>query len=321
MEKKKMYRLLNQTTVDDLPHIFVPSYMRPEFSTAKKVFAYFEPEAIKKVHIVVRAEQYKDYKKANQSLDIIPLPEDFSMGKSIGIRGLASTRQFIFEEAARRKYSVIIDMDDDIKLLNYMFDGLSGSGEPCSKHTVVADHEKDPFLPRKILSLATIIAREVFAEYPNVMLGNIHRQRLSMHVENAKLMYLVNSGPTPRQVTFLNVRGLKKAGINRSRRFERHGDDVGFVAEIMANGGGCFNIPCLVYDYISEKCDSVCRTPETEKELHALEYSMLQKYPMKDYLRTTFKDEEGNYMWGDIDWGKYHKFMGTKRIKRFWEEE
>lgn len=319
MKKTKMYRMLNQTTVDDLPHIFVPSYMRPDFVTAKKVFSAFEPEALSKVHIVVRKEQYKAYKKANPTLDIIPLPEDFEMDGVTGIKGLSSTRQFIFEEAVRRRYPIIIDMDDDIKLLNYMYDGFSGSGSPCSKHTVVADHCEDPFLPRKILSLAAIIAESIFSEHPDVMLGNIHRQRLSMHEENSKLMYMVNSGPTPRQVTFLNVKGLYKRKINRSRRFDRHGDDIGFCAEILKAGCGMFNIPCLVYDYISEKCDSVCRSPETEKELHALEYRMLQKYPIRDYLRTTFKDEEGNYMWGDIDWGKYHKINETKRIKRFWE--
>lgn len=314
MEKKKMKWILNHTSDRYLPPIFIPSYMRPGFITAKKVFTGFEPEFLERVHIVVRKEQLKAYKKANPLLDIIPIPDSYN------VNGLASTRQFIFEEAVRRRYSVIIDMDDDIKLLNYMYDGLSGSGEPCSKHTVVADHEEDHYLPRKILTLAGCIAKEIFEKHPEVMLGNIHRQRLSMHVENAKLKYLVNSGPTPRQVTFLNVRGLYKAGINRSMRFERHGDDVGFCAEILKHDGGLFNIPCLVYDYISEKCDSVCRTPETEKELHALEYNMLQKYPMKNYLRTTFKDAEGNYMWGDIDWGKYHKLNGTSRIKKFWEE-
>lgn len=47
---------------------------------------------------------------------------------------------------------------------------------------------------------------------------------------------------------------------------------------------------------------------------------MLQKYPIRDYLRISFRDEEGNYMWGDIDYRKLHKIRGTKAIKEYWEE-
>jgi hypothetical protein len=119
----------------------------------------------------------------------------------------------------------------------------------------------------------------------------------------------------------MNVKGLYKAKINRDvESFDRHGDDIGFCAVILKRGGSLFNIPCLCYDYVDEKCDSVIRTPETEKELHAYEYAMLQKYPIRDYLKTTFRDEEGNYMWGDIDYRSLHKIRGTKPVRVFWEE-
>ena len=200
-----------------------------------------------------------------------------------------------------------------------MYDGVSGSGEACSKHTIRVDRLEDPLLEQKVLQEACVIAKEVFRDNPKVYLGNIRRQRMSQHVENSKLKYIVNSGPTPRQVTLINVKGLAKAGIDRDMIFDRHGDDIGFCAVILANGGSLFNIPCLTYDYISEKCDSVIRTPETEKELHKYEWDMLQKYPIKDYLRVSFRDDEGNYMWGDINWQAYHKLHGTSRKKVFWE--
>lgn len=316
MEKQEMYRRLNSLSANQLPHIFVPSYNRPHFVTAE-MFKNFEPEAIEKIHIVVRPEQAKAYRKANPNLHILPIAKDFHLP----INGLASTRQFIYEYAAEHKYSMIIDMDDDIRNLAYMYDGFSGSGNPCSKHTIHADREADPLLEQKVLTMASAIGREVFKTYPKVYLGNIRRQRMSQHVENSKLKYIVDSGPTPRQVTLINVKGLYKAKINRDMIFDRHGDDIGFCAVILANGGHCFNIPCLTYDYVSEKCDSVIRTPETEKELHRYEYNMLQKYPIKDYLRTSFRDADGDYMWGDINWTAYHKIHGSKRIKCFWEEQ
>lgn len=314
MKKKRMYAELNSHTAADLFHIFVPSYNRPEFVTAE-MFKNFSPEALEKVHIVVRPEQAKAYQKANPNLHILPIPKDFHLP----INGLASTRQFIFEYARDHRYPYIIDMDDDIRNLAYMYDGISGSGEACSKHTIRADRLEDPLLEQKVLQEACVIAKEVFRDNPKVYLGNIRRQRMSQHAENSKLKYIVNSGPTPRQVTLINVKGLTKAGIDRDMIFDRHGDDIGFCAVILAKGGSLFNIPCLTYDYISEKCDSVIRTPETEKELHKYEWDMLQKYPIKDYLRVSFKDDEGNYMWGDVNWQAYHKLHGTSRKKVFWE--
>lgn len=316
MKKQHMYKKLNALSVDQLPHIFVPSYNRPEFVTAR-MFENFESEAIEKIHIVVRPEQAKAYRKANPNLHILPISKDFHLP----INGLASTRQFIFEYAAEHRMPMIIDMDDDIKGVNYMYNGASKKGIPCSKHTVKIDHENDPLLEQKVLTMAAVIARGVFKEHPDVYLGNIRRQRMSQHVENSKLKYIINSGPTPRQITLINVKGLYKAGINRDMIFDRHGDDIGFCAVILANGGSCFNIPCLTYDYVSEKCDSVIRTPETEKELHKYEWDMLHKYPIRDYLRTSFRDADGDYMWGDINWTAYHKIHGTQRIKEFWEED
>lgn len=313
MEKARMKAMLDAVDPSTMPHIFCPSYNRPDFVSAQ-LFRTFQDDVKEKVHIVVRAEQYEAYKEANPDLDVIPIPEDYP------INGLASTRQFIFEYAAANDYDMIIDMDDDIKYIAYMYNGVSGTGTPCSKHTVMKDREEDPLLEQKVLLMASKIAREVFEEHPTVYLGNIRRQRLSQGVDNAMLKYIINLGPTPRQVTLMNVKGLVEADINRDvERFDRHGDDIGFCAVILKAGGSLFNIPCLTYDYVSEKCDSVIRTPETEKELHAYEYNMLQQYPIKDYLRTTFRDEEGNYMWGDVDFKNYHKLMGTKGIKEFWD--
>lgn len=272
MKRHSMENLLEASLQKGLPHIFIPSYNRPKFVSAR-LFENFDEAALARVHVVVRREQEKAYKKANPNLDIIAIPKDYP------INGLASTRQFIYEYAVRNRYPMIIDMDDDIKCLTYLFEGVSGSGSPCSKHSTMKDLEEDPQIPQKILSLASIIARQVFKNHPNVYLGNIRRQRMSQQVDNSKLKYIIDSGPTPRQVTFVNVKGLYRAKIDRDMIFDKHGDDIGFCAVILAKGGHCFNIPCLAYDYISEKCDSVIRTLETEKALHKYEWDMLQNTP------------------------------------------
>lgn len=312
MKKRHMLSLLSSMRESEtLPPIFIPSYNRPEFVSAN-LLRNLPDELKSNVHIVCRWEQRKSYANHNPDFTILPIPKDYP------INGLASTRQFIFEYARDHRMPLIIDMDDDIRHIHYMYDGVSGKGDPCSKHSLVGDHDKDPDLVFKVLLLASCISREVFRDNPDVMLGNIRRQRMSQHIDNSQLKYIVNSGPTPRQITFVNVRGLARLGINRDMMFDRHGDDIGFCAVILANGGSLFNIPCLAYDYVSEKCDSVIRTPETEKMLHKLEYDALQKWPIKDYLKTTFRDSDGDYMWGDIDWRSYHKEMQTQPKKVFW---
>lgn len=314
MEKDLMLTKLHKCKPYELPPIFVPSYNRPEFVSAR-ILNTFTPEARERIFIVTRWEQRKAYRKANPKLNILPISKDYE------INGLASTRQFIFEYAAAHRIPRIIDMDDDITYLSFLFDGVSANtGQPYSKHSIKADREADPLLDQRILTLAGSIARQVYKRHPNTYLGNIRRQRMSQAAPNAKLKYIVNKGPTPRQVTFVNVRGLYEADINRDMCFDPHGDDIGFCAVILKHHGNLFNIPCLTYDYVSEKCDSVIRTPETSKQLHKYEYYQLMKYPIRDYLRTSFRDEDGDYMWGDINWQAYHKKYNTEPIQCFWKE-
>lgn len=308
-------KVVLDTDISDLPEIFVPSYMRPKFATAECIFSTFSDEALKKVHIVVRNEQYEDYKEANPKLDIIPIP------KSYPINGLASTRQFIFEYARDHGYKLIIDMDDDITGLTFCYRNpkkSDNSGSYVSPKKYLPEH---PDLFMKILALGTNIAREAIRDNEKLYLGGLRRVRWSQSPENHLCKYVIDKITTSRQVTFINVEELARDNINRDMIFDKHGDDIGFTAVVLANGGHCFTVTSLCYTHVSEKCDSVIRTPETEKALHKYEYDMLQRYPIKDYLRVTFKDEEGNYKWGDVNWMKYHKLMGSKYKKCPWIEE
>lgn len=314
MTRVRMRQELYKRDMDrNLPPVYIPSYNRPEFVSAK-ILNTFSEEARDKTYIVVRPEQYKAYRRANPRLNVLPISKGYE------VNGLASTRQFIFEHARSQGYPRIIDMDDDIKYLTYLWNTKSKNGNPTSRHSIVADTERDSTLNQRILALAGVIAKDVFKQYPTTMLGNIRRQRMSQNPSNAATRYQINKGPTPRQVTFLNVRGLVNHGINRDMRFDPHGDDIGFCAVILKAGCSLFNIPCLTYDYVSEKCDSVVRTPETSKRLHKYEYDTLQEFPIRNYLRTSFRDEDGDYMWGDINWQAYHKLQGTSAIVQLWEE-
>lgn len=319
MKRSKMERILNETTEKDLPFVFIPSYNRPEFVTGEKILPLFTDEALERVFIVVREEQYVAYKKANRKLlkrgmNMVPIPKG-------AVSGVGSTRQFIMDYAIENRLPCIMDMDDDIKYLQFLYTGRNGLGEKCSMHTGVKDWEDDPLIPQKVLQLTGRIAREVFREHPSVLLGNIRKQRFSNHADLADIKYQIDKGPTPRQTKILNMKGIKKAGIRMPDAFNLHGDDIGFAAEVLQNGYDCFNIPCLCYDYIDDQVASVVRdphNPDKNRHLHKLEYDGLMEMEIRHYLRETFKFPDGQYKFGDINWQQYHKLHESKPVIVRW---
>lgn len=319
MKRSKMERILNETTEKDLPFVFIPSYNRPEFVTGEKILPLFTDEALERVFIVVREEQYVAYKKANRKLlkrgmNMVLIPKG-------AVSGVGSTRQFIMDYAIENRLPCIMDMDDDIKYLQFLYTGRNGSGEKCSMHTGVKDWEDDPLIPQKVLQLTGRIAREVFREHPSVLLGNIRKQRFSNHADLADIKYQIDKGPTPRQTKILNMKGIKKAGIRMPDAFNLHGDDIGFAAEVLQNGYDCFNIPCLCYDYIDDQVASVVRdphNPDKNRHLHKLEYDGLMEMEIRHYLRETFKFPDGQYKFGDINWQQYHKLHESKPVIVRW---
>lgn len=319
MKRKRIETLLESTSERDLPYIFIPSYNRPDFVTGERLLPMFTKEALEKVFIVVREEQYDSYYKAirklvRRGLNMVAIPKG-------EVSGVGSTRQFLLDWAIHNRLPCIMDMDDDIKYLQFLYSGRTASGSRCSMHTGVKDWEDDPLIPQKVLQLAGRISREVFRDHPEVLLGNVRKQRFSNHADLADIKYQINKGPTPRQTKILNVKGIKKAGIRMPDTFNLHGDDIGFAAEVLQNGYSCFNIPCLCYDYVDDQVASVVRdphNPEKNRHLHKLEYDGLMRMEIRNYLRETFKFPDGQYKFGDINWQKYHKLHGTEPIIERW---
>lgn len=319
MKRATMQAILDSTTERDLLKIFIPSYNRPEFVTGQKLLPLFTPIALQKIFLVVREEQQTEYYRANKSLikqglNLVCIPKNT-------VSGVGSTRQFIMDYAYTQKFPYIMDMDDDIKYLQYLYTGRTASGSLCSCHTGVKDWAIDPLIPQKVLQLAGRISREVFQQHPEALLGNIRKQRFSNHPHLANTKYQINKGPTPRQTKILNLRSIKKAKIQMPKAFNLHGDDIGFAAEVLQRGYSCFNIPCLCYDYIDDQVASVVRDPHhpnKNRHLHKLEYDGLMQMEIKDYLRETFKFPDGQYKFGDINWQKYHKKYGSKPIIERW---
>jgi len=312
--RKQMIQALKNTSEKDIFPTFIPSYKRPDFEFNKSILKGFSPEAQDKFFIVVRKEQYKEYKAQNPNLNYVVIPKG-------AVTGVGSTRNFIIDYCIKNKIKYAIDMDDDIKYLHYLFAGVSGAGNDCSRHSTIKEEEKHPEIRQRVFQLMCKLAKEIFEDNPDCILGNVRKQHFSQDIDNSQTKYKINSAVTPRQIQILNIKAMAKNKIRVPEEFDLHGDDIGLVAEILQKGKSCFNIPCLCYDYIDEKKNSVVRDPKKEnRHLHRLEYNALKDMEATHYLKQSFSFPDGEYMFGDINWRAYHKLHGTEPIKTLWED-
>lgn len=160
MKRSTMVELLNNSTIKDMPVVFIPSYNRPDFVTAQKILRQFNQQGLDKVYVVVREEQYKAYHRVNPHLNYITIPQGT-------VSGGGSTRQFIMDYTIKHKLSCTMEMDDDITYLHYLYNRRSKkTGEWCSAHSTLADEKEDPLIPQKVLQLAGKISRELFKKTP-----------------------------------------------------------------------------------------------------------------------------------------------------------
>lgn len=311
--RKDMLTELKNTSEKDLFPIFIPSYNRShDVRVWDKILYDFTPAALEKVFLVVRTEQYKSYKREYPKANYVLIPENT-------VTGVGSTRNFILEYCIEHRIPYAIDMDDDIKLLNYLFITHAQSGALTSHHPRMIEYQNHPIRKQQILQLACKISKEVFKADKRAILGNIRKQHFSQSPENSQIKYQINTAVTPRQIQIYNIKRVYKHSIRVPEEFNKHGDDIGVVAYILDKGFDCFNIPCLCYDYVDEKTNSVVRNPAKEnRELHRLEYAGLQNYAIRDYLKWSFKFPDGEYMFGDVNWRNYHKLNDSERIRVFW---
>lgn len=309
MKQETIKEILSRTTVDDMLPICIPSYHRPDFILAKNILSRFTKKALEKVFVFVRAEEYKQYNRQNPWLQFIEIPKGT-------VTGLGDTRNYIFEWAAERRLSKIMDMDDDIFRMHYMYTNtINGNSKPST----VEDLDQDSRIPQKCLQLTGVLAKEAFKKYPNLVLGGLRKRRFCQHPHIANTKYFVNKGSTPRQTKILNVKRLYKAGIRIPQAFNIHGEDIGYAAHVVASGYDCFIIQSVCFDPVDCFKDSVVRDPKKEnRELHKMEEDALIKLNLMQFVRTAYAFPDGQYQFGDINWGQVNKIRGTKPIVEEW---
>ena len=318
MKKQEVIDYLNSTTVDDLPYLFIPSYKRPRPVSAKKILEDFNEEGLKKSYILVREEERDAYYEENKDLiergcNLLAIPEG-------GVTGVGSTRNYILDYAKEHDLDVVADFDDDLTCVGALFEKLDKKGEPASGTFLKDERKAIENYQQKVLQAAGKCARECFERYPKTVVGSMRKQRFSNTPGNAITKFSINKGSTPRQTKIINMRAVNEKDLRVPAEFDKHGDDIGFVAHVLQEGYWCFQLPWLFYSYTPETESTTLRDIDEEKNrgIHQQELENLLNYDIRDYLRYTKKYDDGSYMYGDVNWRAYNKLNGSSWIVEKW---
>lgn len=279
----------------------VPSYTRPDFVFGRQLRRASKEFIKSHVFIFVHEDELAAYKAINPDYNYVVVPETHY--------GLGATRNFLRLWCKDKGCKFVLDWDDDIEHVRFMYASTDRYGDPSTKHNSSADEESDPIFVERLLCYTAYLADYLFNTYPRLRAGNVRRQHFCGHEYVNKTLAHINKGATPRQT---NIWKLEDYDAERylPEMARWHGEDIISASCVLQNGEDLFSIQQVGYDYVPESKASVVRdtdeNSERNRKLHAQEFKDLQTLEVKDYLRMSKTYPDGSYMYGDIDWKKFY---------------
>lgn len=279
----------------------VPSYTRPDFVFGRQLRKASKEFLKSHVFIFVHEDELSSYKAINPDYNYVIVPETHY--------GLGATRNFLRLWCKDKGEKFVLDWDDDIEHVRFMYASTDRYGAPSTKHNSSADEESDPIFVERLLCYTAYLADYLFNTYPRLRAGNVRRQHFCCHEYVNKTLAHINKGATPRQT---NIWKLVDYDAERylPEMARWHGEDIISASCVLQNGEDLFSIQQVGYDYVPESKSSVVRdtdeNSERNRKLHAQEFRDLQTLEVKDYLKMSKTYPDGAYMYGDIDWKKFY---------------
>ena len=314
MNLEKSIEFLESASLSHIYPIFVPSIFRPGHYTYQHIIKKL-PEQVRKekVFYVVREREYPAYKKAQPDVQFVVIREkDQHPGY-----GLDSTRKLIEDTARDLGCKRIIDMDDDINFISFVY-----TAEETSRRLLKKDRER--LLPYIFASMCEE-SRRLFDQYPMLTYGSPCR----IFPSTAEYTYsltrsVVNGMSIPRQLMIQDVRRMEQMGIHRNGDYDKHCEDIGFAAKNLEKGAWLFRLPCFLYDVPSHE-----ENPRTETILHCAkpeelwrdgEYHLSQSAIANHIVRSSAKSDRGNRPRPvGVNWKTWNKSNGAHTIIEDWE--
>lgn len=322
MNKAEMYHNLHHVDKNNRLPMWVISYNRYDAPTLTRMAGW---ERLDDVHVVVRASQVQEYRKAFPYLTFVSLAD-----KRIDSCGAA--RWGAYDVAREMGHNRAVMLDDDLlqfrPLYQHHFVRGPNAGLPCSR---VADKDDiAEFGGVSLLEEATVtmmgrVASMTFDQEPNAVIGTAIKRLRSFDNRNHQTRYFLNGGSTPRQWTVWDLERLEKRGVRLNlNHFGVVGEDVGFLATLFQAGLDAFTMPSFAFEHWVEAVNetkSQIRTADNRALLSEHEYNCLRLYEMGDnYLRVCPKGGE-EYEWGEVDWRALAKHRGGTMKRVFWDSD
>jgi hypothetical protein len=301
MQRDEMLEYLSSfDTANRLP-MYVISYNRAGSAPLLEKAKTWQHQDL--VNVVVRKSQRDAYRRAYPKMYVFGLPDE-------QIPDCGSARWGAAELAHGLGDDEILMFDDDVLALRFLFERTftkgANVGKVCSGHSTNKDIAEMPDLDERILTGMSMVARDVFDERPRAVIGGAIKQHMSFSPSNNETKYILNGGITPRQAMVWNLKRINEFGISVDLDdFGVTGEDLGAIDAVITAGGDAFAMPSFAYEHWPESVNlhrSMIRNPANAAQLHADEWDVLQRYPIKDYLRTKRSLIDGSYEWGDVNW-------------------
>ena len=276
--------------------LLIPSYNRPDaplFRLAEAMLAGDYPW-----WVFVRKSQYRDYREFVHKDNLIPVADS-----KIGCVGDAHT--YLMRWALKEGYDMALDWDDDIRSIGLKLE--EGHKHQNFKRT----GNEDPWFDGPgMFDEISHLSRQIFKAHPYTVAGSIQNQRWAR-----SFTAQVQMGKTPRRTKIMHLERIEENVLWVPDEIRYHGDDIGSAALYLEAGWEEFTIGNLVYDFTQEtdaKMPSTLRDRDEDlnRDIHREELENLMQYEIANYLRVTKRYEDGEYMYGDINWQQYRKYTG-----------
>jgi hypothetical protein len=309
MNREQMIDFLNKIDPRWMDLLVIRSYNRPRYFMLPLILQ-FTPEMLEKVRVVVREEQVGMYREVAPQLQYWTIPPNT-------VTSLGTTSQWIRDKALAEGFTTIIESDDDICQLNVCYETVDGQGRAVSRRLRKVEKASVANFPLKVLALASYASSEAFRASDTIVQTGMTFDTMVMDPYNSRTMWEVGHGQIARQCVWLRLDRLAQHGVRQAPEFDRYGEDIGFAANVFQHGLWQAKLPSILYRDQGPIGDSTLHDASNTQILRDQEWADLQRYTVAPYLAPRY-DEDGNYVWSNINWRKFHKENKTSATTREW---
>lgn len=296
-------QLLQQARASWLYPIYVPSYSRAGSAPLLERLKESRASVQHKVHIVVRPEEAKQYKRAYPWATII----------RENTPGIGPARMRCLKDADIRGYGNIAVLDDDINHIS-LLERISREGQPdhTRRYSAGVSGIPEPRLLVRSLAVACRMADAVFLGRSTAAYGAARNALFSGGVDTS-IGATLNKGGFPACAMFFDVQRFRMRHMPDP--YQYHGEDLAMFLETLANEMEAFTLPSVAYDQNGSIPTTIPLDPLDEVGRPHLETTGQYYRTIHPYLRVSMKNKLGGVMRIGVNWNKWYKDTDSQPVE------